>query len=501
MNDNREFYIDPASFAKALDEEAAAPEREAAPETPEVTEAPETEEQTASETPTAPEAPAHRGGKIAKVVSVALVMLLFAIVAFLLPLRPTESVVEKRKLAAFPAFSFEALFSGDYFDGISAWFSDTVPFRDTLVSVNAKVRSLLGTNTAFAGFNEGVKGDDIPDVPVKPADDATTDAPTPGDETTTAPEPTTEEPTTEEPETGIVQELSSVLVYGNAGFEYYNFVQSTADAYVRAISSAAERLDGQATVFDMIIPTSMDITLDPRVRKTLSVSDQQKAIAYMEGSMSSKVKVVSIFDEMKSHPDEYLYFRTDHHWTGLAAYYAYVKFCEVKGITPISLGSDCEYRAFDGFLGSFYNDSGQNPALAESPDTVETWMPKRSVDFTIHDANGNVSHGPVIFDETNAPAGLKYGAFIWGDNPFSVIENLDMEEGESLLLVKESFGNAIAPLFCAHYKYVYIMDYRYFNGTVAGLVAEKGITDVLYCNNISMTRASGPVNQIAGKIG
>ena len=454
---------------------------------------------------------------VAVIASVAAVV---AVVAMILPLRPTESAAEKRKLTEFPSFSSEALFSGDYFDGISKWYSDTVPFRDQLISVNAKIQALLGTNGVNLGFQEGKKGDDavlddeeatfrpdlddvtpiVPGTTLPPEDISTTEEPAVTDEPSSE-----DEPSSSEPSTGpapVVEKLGAIAKYGSAGYEYYNFVQSTADEYITAVSRAGARLRGVATVYDMIIPTSIDVTMPDDARAQLSevVSDQKKAISYMENSMTQDVLVVPIFDLLRAHRDEYIYFRTDHHWTGLGAYYAYRKFCEIKGVAPLQL-SDYDKRDFSGFLGSFYNDSGQDPDLAQEPDVVETFMPKVNAELTIYDKNGNASRGAVIFDETNAPAAYKYGAFIWGDNPLSVIENLDMEEGESILLVKESFGNALAPLLCAHYKYVYIMDYRYYNGTVAGLAAEKGISDVLFCNNVSMTRGASQVQLLKDHIG
>lgn len=295
--------------------------------------------------------------------------------------------------------------------------------------------------------------------------------------------------------------LDALLIYDDAGYEYYHFVQSTADAYVRAVNAAGAKFKGKATVYDIIIPTSIDITLDPRIREKVSVSDQQTAIRYMESAMSGDVKVVSIFDTLKAHKNEYIYFRTDHHWTELGAYYAYKTFCAAKGVTPVRL-SDCVQRSFDGFYGTFYFDSGRNADLAAHPDRVDTYMPPVNTYFWLTESSGNTLKGiPVIYNAATSAAGNKYGAFIWGDNPFSVIENTDMKSGESCLLVKESFGNAIAPLLTYNYKCVYIVDYRYYKGTISDLVSRYGINDVIYCNNISMTRSSSLVASLANRLG
>ena len=438
----------------------------------------------------------NRKFQIKRLTVIAAVVFAMSVVAFLLPIRPAESQTEKRRLAEFPAFSMEALFSGDYFSGISAWFSDTVPFRDTLTAWNAKIQHILGTGAALSGFNEGVKGDEIPDIPTSPAEPS---------ETASATETTTEEPTVPstkpaETETQNMQQLSTILVYGNAGYEYYNFNQAASENYAAAVNRAAEIFEGKADVYAMIIPTSMDILLDASVREAVSVSDQKRAIAYMEALFAPSVKKVSIYDTLTAHRDEYIFFRTDHHWTGLGAYYAYTEFCKVKGVDAVKLG-DCTYQAFDNFLGSFYTDSGKDPALAATPDTVETYMPKADADITITESSGQTFTGSVIYNAQDSLSQNKYGAFIWGDNPYSVIENHDMAEGESCLLIKESFGNAIAPLLTYNYKYVYIMDYRYCDETAAGLVEKYGITDVFFCNNISMTRADSQVSLLRNHVG
>lgn len=445
--------------------------------------------------------------KTARIIITGTLVLALTFGAFILPLRPKVSEAEKRPLARFPEFSFSSLFSGEYFSGISSWFSDTVPFRDSLVELNSKIQHLLGTATVLKGFNEAKAGDDIPDTPnTAPV----TEAPGVSDissETTAQPDSSTAAPETE-PQgeyDGLVQKFDSILVAGNSGYEYYNFNQAAAEAYIAAVNAAGNKLGGRASVYSMIIPTSIDITLDSRVRKKVNVSDQKKAIDYMEGSMNQNVRRVEIFDTMKEHKNEYIYFRTDHHWTGLGAYYAYVHFCEVKGIQALPLSS-YTVRSFDNFLGSFYNDSGKDPALGGTPDVVDTYTPPCNTKMTVTERSGNSFVTPMIYNATTNKPAYKYSAFIYGDNPFTVIENTDMTGGDALILVKESFGNAIAPLFTYHYKYVYVVDYRYYTGTLNSLVdtaknACGGNVDVLYCNNISMTRASGQVTKLAGVLG
>lgn len=442
-----------------------------------------------------PSAKTHRIIKLG--VSFATVLIITT-VCFIIPLRPTVSETEKRELAKFPEFSFEALMSGEYFSDISTWFSDTVPFRDTIMTINSGIQNFLGTSGTRVGFNEGVAGDDIP-APVEPgnietlpfeeetSDEASSEKATEAPEEVTYPE--------DEKEAQHVEQLSSIVICDNAGFEYYNFVQSTADNYARALNTAASRFSGNYDIYATVAPNSTDITLNEKVRAKLSVSDQKEAINYMLGSTSSDVKKFNCYDNIKQHRNEYVYFRTDHHWTALAAYYAYEVFCQTKGITPLPQ-SAFEIWSFDNFLGTFYNDSGSNPALGATPDRVDAYKPPCEYSTTVTDKYGSTSEWFLLYDETNAPASLKYGTFIGGDNPLTTITNNTLTEGESCVVIKESYGNAFVPFLVYHYKTVYVIDYRHYQNTLSGFLSTHSVDDIIFVNNISMTRNASLVKSL-----
>ncbi len=425
-------------------------------------------------------------------------LIVISAVCFIIPLRPKVSDTEKRELAKFPEFSFSAISSGEYFADISKWFSDTVPFRDTLMGFNSKIQNFLGTDGVIKGFNEGAEGDDIPD-PAAPGNEETLPYVDPTEmqtDNTETPEDITYPP--DEKDAVNVEQLGAIVVVDDSGFEYYNFVQSAADNYAKALNTAVARFPTY-NIYATIAPTSADITLNEKVRKNLNVSDQKTAINYILGSTSDKVKKFDCFDNIKQHRNEYVYFRTDHHWTALGAYYCYESFCQAKGISPLPL-SAYEVRSFDGFLGTFYNDSGSDPDLGSTPDRVDTYKPPCNYSMTITDKSGATNSMPLLFDETNAPASLKYGTFICGDNPLSTITNSDNPDGETCLVVKESFGNAFVPFLVYHYKTVYVIDYRYYNGSLASFLSSHQVNDIIFCNNVSMTRSSSLVTQMANFI-
>ena len=290
-----------------------------------------------------------------------------------------------------------------------------------------------------------------------------------------------------------------VYVVGSAGYEMYNYVGSLAEKYQSTVNAVADSLSGVSQVYAMAIPLSSGITLPDELFSDIPGSDQAQAEKDILAGMGQNVKTIPLHDVMMSHRTEYIYFRTDHHWTALGAYYAYVQFCTAKGITPHNL-SDYEVSQFPGFLGSFYNDGGKPDAMKNDPDTVNAYHPVSATASMKYGDNENstLTGGQVIFDESTASASLKYGTFIMGDNPFTVIENPEVSNGESCIVVKESFGNAFVPFLGDHYQTVYVVDYRYYSGSVTQLARDKGVKDVLFVNNLSAIRGSYQIGKLNG---
>lgn len=290
-----------------------------------------------------------------------------------------------------------------------------------------------------------------------------------------------------------------VYVVGSAGYEMYNYVGSLAEKYQSTVNAVADSLSGVSQVYAMAIPLSSGITLPDELFSDIPGSDQAQAEKDILAGMGQNVKTIPLHDVMMSHRTEYIYFRTDHHWTALGAYYAYVQFCTAKGITPHNL-SDYEVSQFPGFLGSFYNDGGKPDAMKNDPDTVNAYHPVSATASMKYGDNENstLTGGQVIFDESTASASLKYGTFIMGDNPFTVIENPEVSNGESCIVVKESFGNAFVPFLVDHYQTVYVVDYRYYSGSITHLARDKGVKDVLFVNNLSAIRGSYQMGKLAG---
>lgn len=444
-------------------------------------------------------------------VRIFVILWLVASVLAVLPVfRPDYSEVEKRELTKFPKFSFSALASGDYFDDISLWFSDTFPLRDGFVSLNTKITNAFGIN-AVQVHGTVEQGDEIPDIPSSETSSESDSSQTESveepldsqEEQTSSVDAVASEP---EPQLPAVEQLGAMLIVDNAAYEYYNFNQATADNYAATVDRAATILEGKSKVYDMIIPTSMAITLPESYSGSTNSSDQKKAIDYMYSQMSPNVNKVDVYTTLLNHKTEYIYFRTDHHWTSLGAYYAYRELMGAKGVVPAELTAFKEYR-FDGFLGSFYAESGQKASLGNAPDYVLAYEPTQLQyirTFTTSTIPNGIDYH-IVSDGNKLSAANKYLSFVCGDHPYGIMTNPTITDGSSCLVIKESFGNAMVAYLTQHYQNVYVVDYRYINqvfpGTLRQFVDERGIQDVVFINNVSATRSPALVNAMSAFVG
>jgi len=427
-----------------------------------------------------------------QVVAFFLIFFVVSAISLMIPIRPQYSDMEQRALTPFPTPSVQTVANGTFFDGINSWFSDTFPIRDGWMSLNAAIKRTYGfSGTGLHGDVE--QGDDIPSAPM------TT---TGGEATVTTETISTTAPT----QAGYVPEtMGALLVLGDSAYEYYNFKQSTADQYILAINRAAEQLKDVATVYDVLIPTSMEMCVDPSVLKTINTSDQKKAIGYMYGSMDRAVKTVDAYKALKQAQanGEYVYFRTDHHWTAIGAYRTYEAYCAAKGVTPRSLSS-FEKQVYEGYLGSFYRDT-QSASMKNNPDVVEAFVPPSTNEMTMTQESGETIPYQIITDVSEWSELYKYNTFIGGDNPISVIHNPNKTDGSACVLVKESFGNAFAPFLVEDYETVVIVDYRHFqkvdSRSFKQLVTDSGATDVIFMNNLSATRTQALVDALDRFVG
>lgn len=330
-------------------------------------------------------------------------------------------------------------------------------------------------------------------------EEPTTEVPTTEAPTEPLPEPTPDDVTGPADITGKAVKSGTVYIVGDSGYGGYWFGETQSARYCEAVSSVARALEGKADVYSLICPLAAGVNLSDETREAIGYSDEREAIRWMCDHMDPLVHNVPVWGALKSHNDEYLFFRTDHHWTSLGAYYAYREFCAVKGIRPHET-EDFETYVYEGFIGSLYSYSNNNAALKSNPDTVTAYIPNGTNAMTCYmPTNGGYSeyNWEIVKDVSGYNRGSYYLTFVAGDQPFNYAHNETVTDGSSVLIVKDSYGNAFIPFLVDHYEHIYWIDYRSYgdwsvwagkeNSAISTLVLEKGIQDVILCNNISST--------------
>ncbi len=482
---------------------------------------------------------AERSEKRWSVFIIALFALLMAggsIVGLIPDLRPKVSELEKRELEAFPVYSDESLISGEYLDNLQSWYADSYPGREEILTAYGDMKDHYGIKDEEI-HGELSYGDEIPVVEDYPSieDDYTIadesmDPPLPPtpptDDNASAggsaaeDDSGTEENASEEGGTSVSdnkydpddfapipsvasdagsdgEKFGALYISNGAAYSTYYFSQKCANEYAAMASAYAEELDGVSNVYSMLIPLSGYFYLGSDVKEQLHMSDEKAAFNYIYSVMDEKVTPVPIVDTLARHRNEYIYFRTDHHWTARGAYYAYRQYAKIKGFTPYEI-TDYTCVQFDNFLGSFYSSTGSS-SLAATPDVVEAFVPLSTNTMYITQKNGVTMEWDIIKDVSGWGRYSKFNTFIGGDQPYAYIKNPNINDGTACLVIKESFGNAFVPFLVDHYDEVYVVDYRYYKQGVVTLAKEHEIDDVIFVNNASAL-STGKINLMESRM-
>lgn len=277
------------------------------------------------------------------------------------------------------------------------------------------------------------------------------------------------------------EQIGSLYLNGDSAYELYYFSEKAVRAHASLLNTV-QAMFPKVKLSAMIVPNSFGVLLDPKVQEKLASSGMDQAIAYSYSLMDKRVNAVNVFDALSAHKKEYIYFRTDHHWTQLGAYYAYQEYCKSMGYSTKPL-SDYQKMDFPEFYGTFYFFMNRPESLKGHPDQVTAYQGSmNTMQYT--DSKGNLQEGKLINDASQMLPGNKYNCFMLGDHGYVEIHNEGAPRKKSILVVKDSYGNAFVPLLAQDYRDVYVVDYRHYQGNASSLIQEKGIEEILFLNNI-----------------
>lgn len=276
----------------------------------------------------------------------------------------------------------------------------------------------------------------------------------------------------------------SIYVWHNIGYELFGSDSTKAKKYADTISRFANQFGSGVKVYDMVVPNHTEMGLPQRLKDGEAPSGSQaENIKAIYAGLSDRVTPINCYNFLANHNTEYTYYNSDHHWTGLGAYYAYSAFAESTKQAVLKL-ENCTEKQIEGFEGSF-----SNSASGLTPDTVHYWEFPYSVSMDISYSDGTVGEFDSPYYQYATSGSNTYGVFIMGDNQdtgLTVLKSSSEKagQGKKIAVVKESYGNAFVPYLTYNYSEVHVVDFRYFSNNLVSYCSENGIDEVLFINGV-----------------
>ncbi len=444
-----------------------------------------------------------KGADIAYVAAAAVIFAAVSGAMLFLP-RSRESVLEQRELAEFPEYSREALMDGSYTAGISHYFSDTVPMRDRLMEMASAIQEFTGFRSDNIKLHNVTLGENSAEVPDETAavtgisvisDGAVVEdtIPESAEETeipavTAAPDPAVTQETAEAQSDDAVNLTNNgIAVVGTRAIMLYGGSFSVGDDYAAEVEKYKNALGEDVNVYCMVIPTSGEFYCPESIS---AYNNSQYDNINNIYSHFTDVIPVDAYSALKDHTSEYIYLRTDHHWSSLGAYYAAGKFAEAAGVPFLDI-SEYDKKTVSGYVGTMYSYT-QDITIKNNPEDFFYYVPKNvELDTTYYNyklGEGNEIIGmddPIrstfYIDFSNSKSML-YCTFMGGDAKITHV-NTSTKNGRRLAIFKDSYGNALPQFLFGSFEDIYVIDMRYFTYNAVDYLNEHGVTDVLFANN------------------
>lgn len=242
------------------------------------------------------------------------------------------------------------------------------------------------------------------------------------------------------------------------------------DKNVGALERLCQRHPGMVDV--MIVP-SASLVLKNDLPYAAPAADEGAHLDALAARLGSSASVYDMRSVLGAHSGEYIYYRTDHHWTSFGAYLAYSAYAQSRGLAPMDLSG---VRAVEvpGFYGTNYSSARK---LGTVPDTITYYdLPNT---LTVHnlDASGQETlDAGGLYNLPDFDTRDKYKAFLRGNNGYSTLEGSGTG---SILVVKDSYANCFIPYLTANYASIGIVDFRYNNEKIDSIIARGGYDRVL----------------------
>ena len=295
----------------------------------------------------------------------------------------------------------------------------------------------------------------------------------------------TEESTTPAPVTDVdsyrVIGDNGILVAGMdghyRGIMFYGGTYGYCDQYVTDVKAFQSALP-EVTVYSMVIPTSVDFYNPDEYSGYTEL--QKDKIEYIENELKNTgVTNIKVYDTLSKHTNEEIYSRTDHHWMPLGAYYAAQVFCKDAGVKVPDI-SKYRKETCGGYVGSMYYYSS-DVNLYNDPEQYTVYYSPNEDKLTTTYYNRYYSNGYDSNLFLCNDASYYYLTFLGSDDLIAHVKT-NASTGRNLVVIKESYGNALIPFFTESFDNIYVLDLRYCEVNAINFCKEVGATDLLFAN-------------------
>lgn len=290
----------------------------------------------------------------------------------------------------------------------------------------------------------------------------------------------------------VRQTRSGIIIVGSGdsvrAFEPFRGTLDGGLGYADAVNRYKRTFGKDVNVYCMIIPTAVAIYCPEEARGW--TKDQCATVRNIYAHLSDSVKVIDLFDTMASHADEDIYSRTDHHWAPLGAYYAAQQFASTAGL-PFADLSTYEKHVIHDYVGTMYRFS-RDVAVKNAPEDFVYYVPT-DVDYTTTYIRYQLGKNRKVVSEKEPEEGnffytyedgssAAYMTFMHGDTNTTKVRT-STRNGRRLLILKDSYGNALPAYLFHSFEEIHVVDCRYFTKNIVHYVQKNDITDILFANN------------------
>lgn len=269
------------------------------------------------------------------------------------------------------------------------------------------------------------------------------------------------------------------IFFGTDGylFEDYQKPGKVLDNNIASINYFKNKLPNLSVYF-LLAPNSIKIYED-KLPLFASSADQLETIKKVKKNIKKEINFVNIYDSLFTKKDEYIYFKTDHHWTMKGAYYAYEKLAEVLGIEPYKLDEFTLKIVSDSFYGTYYSKANNRKIR---PDYLEVFVPKFNVNYEVYFSDKNKSSDS-LYDEKHLATKDKYAVFLGGNHPLVKIKT-SVKNNKKIVIFKDSYAHSFIPFLANHYAEIHILDLRYYKLNVYEYLMKHQIEEALFLFNV-----------------